>query len=138
MSMVEVLNELRKIRGKFLKEEGIYIFSKPEVYIALAEQQISVTPYYTDLIDFTIYSGPRLFFIYNREDVALNVDFLASPIPDLPDEDFINIKSVVVEANSSKIGLMKFDKYIYMKLKLYTFEPPSKGYTSIFIVRWGM
>lgn len=137
MSMVEVLNELRKIRGKFLKDEGIYVFSRPEVYVAVPEQRVSTTPVYTDVIDFTNHGGGRLFFVYNKEDVPVYVEFLTSPYPDLADEDFVSIKTLRVDPNAARVGIMR-DGHLYMKLKLYAESAPSTGSTTAFVVRWGV
>jgi len=134
VSAVEILSELRKIRGKFLRDEGIYIFPKPDI-LMLTPRQITTTPQLSDLLDFTAFGGLKLFFMYNTQDVPVFVDFLTSYSPT---GEFIPIREgVEVPANGSKIGVLS-ERHVYMKLRMYTNENPTSGQFMVSIARWSM
>ena len=134
MSAVEILNELKRIRGKFLKDEGIYIFPKPDLHV-LPEYFVSTTPIETDVIDLSNYGGQKLFFLKNDQDVSVLVDFLAGY---LPTGDFYTLRSdVEVPANDMRVALLN-ERHLYVKLRMRASSPPTSGRFYPFLVRWSM
>jgi len=134
MSLVEILNELRKIRGKFLREEGIYIFARSELH-TFPEYFVSTTPIETDVVDLSLFGGQKLFFLKNDQDVSVLVDFLAGY---LPMGDFYTLRSDVnVPSGEIRVALLN-ERHPYMKLRMRSPSPPSKGRFYPFLVRWSL
>jgi len=135
VSLAEILGELRKIRGKYLKDEGIYVFAKPNIYVAT--YNVSVGEIESEVIDFTNYTGAKIFFFYNRQDKPVYVNIYNSYAPEgkyyklrendievLPEE-----MKVAIATNQTPL--------LYVKLKMYTLEP-STGNFDIVIARWSL
>ncbi len=135
ISLIEVVNELKKIRGKFLQDEGIYVFSKPALAVITNEQQITTSPWWSDAIDLSSL-GFKMFYIENTEDVSVFVDFYS--LPSLNSSIQAPIRTnVEVKPNDVVMAIMK-DRHIAGKLRFYTTSPPSSGYVNCILASWSL
>ena len=133
MSLTEVLKELRKLRGKFLKDEGIYIVSKPFKHI-IGPLTLSTGIYETETVDLSVARQKIIFFV-NNHDADANVEVLSGY--DMSGT-FVSIApTITVPANSAKIAIMSRDLHRYLKFKLSLVSPPSKGEFLIVILGVG-
>ena len=132
---VEIVHYLKKIAGKFMKEEGIYTFAKPTLAIILSEQQISTSEVWSDVLDLTLL-GPKLFFIQNQQDVPIYVGFYVRPSPKSTIEAPIR-EDILVDSGETKIALLK-DRFPACRLKFYAKSSPSEGYVDCVMASWSM
>ncbi|MCD6240375.1 hypothetical protein J7K27_02470 [Candidatus Bathyarchaeota archaeon] len=134
MSLVEVLHELKRIRGKFLKDEGIYIFSKPNL-VLLPEYTTSVTPIETDFIDLSAWAGPKLFLFNNEQDVPVYVDVYACLF--VGGKEYPIRTDIEVPANDFRFGILR-DRHRIIKLKFRSPSEPSSGKFQPLILTWSL
>ena len=134
MRDTEIVIYLKKILGKYLREEGIYVFSKQNV-LTLPQITVSIGPIESDVYGFTMYRGPKLFFFYNTQDVDVYVDILTAPSPS---DTFVPIKSGIrVPSGEAKVAVTNGSTaFNYLKFRYSTLMPSSKGYIKTIVVRW--
>ena len=132
---VEIIHYLKKIVGKFMKDEGIYTFAKPTLAIILSEQQISVSEVWSDVLDLSLL-GPKVFFIQNEQDVPVYVGFYVRPSPNSIIEAPIR-EDILVDSGEIKIALLR-DRFPACRLKFYAKSSPSEGYVNCVLASWSM
>jgi hypothetical protein len=134
--VVEIVHYLKKIAGKFMKDEGIYVFSKPTLAIILSEQQISVSEVWSDVID-TSLLGYKAFFIQNTQDVSIYVNVYARPSLNSTIETPLRDQPFEVLPGETKLAIVN-EKIPACRLKFYAGTPPSKGYVNCVMASWSL
>lgn len=134
MSVVEVLHELRKIRGKFRKEEGISVFSMPKL-VVFPEYTTSVTTVETDFVDLSDWSGPKIFLFDNEQDVDVYVNIYASAI--VGGKAYPVKTDIRVPAESVRFGILR-DKHLCIKMAFRSPSEPSSGKFQPLILAWSL
>ena len=133
---MEAVIYLKKILGKFLREEGIYIFGKSDV-LTLPEVSVSIGPLESDVYDFSFYRGPKLIFFINGQNVDVYVDVLTAPTPT---ETFVPIRSDIrVPSGEARIAVTNGGlAFKYLKFRYRTLTPSSEGVFKTIVARWSM
>jgi len=130
---VEIISWLKKIHGKFLKDEGIYVVGKPQMVIS-SEYHLTVEPIETDVLDLSTMTK-KIFFIVNEHDVDAYYVILSSYAPS---GVFVPITSTrTVPAKNTKIGVMSKDVHRYIKIRAWTGNNPSEGYFAVVVIGIG-
>ena len=128
----ELVTYIKKILGKFRKDEGIYTFSRPTLSIILSKQTISTTKVSSEDIDLSLL-GFKMFFIRNTQDTNVYVDFHVKPSVGSELEAYI--RTVEVPSNDVVLVLLT-DRYPACKLYFYTTSAPTRGYVDCLLASW--
>ena len=128
----ELVTYIKKILGKYRKDEGIYVFSKPALNIILSEKQITTTRYVTEDIDLNLYDF-KLLFIENKQDVMVYVDFYVKP--SIGSTMKALLRTIEVNPNDITIAIFN-DRYPACNLEFYTTTAPTKGYVNCLLASW--
>ena len=123
VSGVEILSELRKIRGKFRKDEGIYVFGRATL-LGFNEYMVSTSPVYTDVFDLSPYRQKIIFYINNED-----ADVLVQPETSFTGSGpWVPMREeVTVSAGNAKFSVLN-DYHPYVRFKLTAGSAPSHGY----------
>lgn len=133
MSLARIENELRKIRGKFLRDEGIYVVGKPYTHV-IGPLSLSTSVYETETVDLA-HAKHKLIFLVNNHDADAKVDVLSGTGMT---GTFVKIApTITVPKQDARIALMNYDPHRYLKFNLSLTSPPTKGEFLIVILGVG-
>lgn len=133
MSLVEVLNELRKIRGKYEKDVGIQTLSKFELNVLSYEQAVGTRRRRFGPVDCRGFPL-KVLYVVNTQDVDVTIDVLHGPTDELASM-FELRRGITVPAGRPRWGIVP--EVPFVTVEAVAAKEPTRGGLTLLMAKWG-
>jgi len=132
--LVEMLQQLRKLQGKFEKDIGIQVLSKHAIDLLMVDKTVTTTPVESKTADCRNWPTKILYF-QNLQDVDVYVDVLQSFVEK---NVYYPVRSEIkIPAQDKKWGFLGL-RTPYLKISAKTLTQPTTGTFHCALAKWGV